>query len=178
MAALTAVTIVGAAVCIAGCTPGTDAPKAAAAEAANAATVAAAASDTAAAGADIADARAARMAPAVEAPDARPAFAAIYPGGVVEGDPLNVDGAAGRGGLVTFTTSADPAQVVAFYRERAEAAGLQSVTSMNQGEARAYGAAAQKPGAAPSPTGASVQVVASPSGDGATSVQLTWSGGA
>ncbi|MFN3879598.1 MAG: hypothetical protein ACK4MH_14580 [Brevundimonas sp.] len=107
-------------------------------------------------------------APAV---DGAPAFAAIYPGGQVEGQPLLAGGEAGAGGLVTFTTDASPDQVVAFYRERAEAAGLRSVTGMNQGEARAYGAAGDQA------NGPSLQVVAAPTDAGATSVQLGWSAG-
>lgn len=106
---------------------------------------------------------------ALPAPGA-PAFAALYPGAAVEGDPLTAGGPSGPGGIVTFTTEADPDVVVAFYRERAESAGLTSVTAMNQGEARAYGAEEKS-------TGATVQVVAAPLEDGDTSVQLTWSKG-
>jgi len=99
-----------------------------------------------------------------------PAFAAIYPGGEIEGEPTLATGPAGPGGLVTFTTEATPDDVVKFYRQRAEAAGLAPVMSMNQGDARAYGAQAA--------TDASIQVVASPAEDGAaTSVQLSWSAG-
>ncbi|MNO07877.1 hypothetical protein D3C81_2302640 [compost metagenome] len=73
---------------------------------------------------------------------------------------------------MTFTTDAAPDAVVAFYRQRAEAAGLAPVMAMNQGEARAYGAAARKE------NGATLQVVAAPGEGGLTSVQLTWSAGA
>ncbi len=99
-----------------------------------------------------------------------PAFAVLYPGGAVEGEPTTAQGPAGPGGLVTFTTDDDPDAVVAFYRQRAEAAGLASVMSMNQGDARAYGAARTD-------GGARVEVVASPVDAGRTSVQLTWSAG-
>ncbi len=106
------------------------------------------------------------------APDGgAPAFAVLYPGAQVQGAPLSADGAAGPGGLLTFTTDASPDQVVAFYRERAEAAGLRSVTGMNQGEARAYGAAGDRP------DGPSLQVVAAPSPEGGTSVHMYWSAG-
>jgi hypothetical protein len=105
------------------------------------------------------------------APDAAPAFAALYPGAQVEGRPLQAGGEAGAGSLVTFTTDATPDQVVAFYRERAEAAGLRSVTGMNQGAARAYGAAGDQA------NGPSLQVVAAPTDAGTTSVQLGWSAG-
>ena len=71
----------------------------------------------------------------------------------------------------TFATEAEPDAVVAFYREHAEAAGLTSVMGMNQGDARAYGAAGAQP------NGASLQVVASPGETDRTSVQLTWNAG-
>lgn len=104
--------------------------------------------------------------------DGAPAFAALYPGAQADGPATVATGPTGPGGLITFTTEAAPEAVVAFYRQRAEAAGLAPVMAMNQGEARAYGAAARK---ADGPT---LQVVASPGEDGLTSVQLTWSAGA
>lgn len=114
----------------------------------------------------------AEASPAGPVADGAPAFAALYPGARVEGQPLaGAGGAAGPGGLVTFTTAASPDDVVAFYRERAEAAGLRSVTGMNQGEARAYGAAGDRV------DGPSLQVVAAPTEAGDTSVQLSWSAG-
>lgn len=100
-----------------------------------------------------------------------PSFAVLYPGAQLDGQPLAAGGEAGPGGLVTFTTSASPDDVVAFYRERAEKAGLRSVAGMNQGETRAYGAAAD------AVNGASLQVVATPTETGETSVQLGWSAG-
>ena len=104
--------------------------------------------------------------------DGAPAFAALYPGAQADGPATVATGPTGPGGLITFTTEAAPEAVVAFYRQRAEAAGLAPVMAMNQGEARAYGAAARKT------DGPTLQVVASPGEDGLTSVQLTWSAGA
>lgn len=101
---------------------------------------------------------------------APPTFAVLYPGATVVGDPVVGTGDAGTGGIVTFTTEAGPDTVIAFYRERAEAAGLSSVMAMNQGDARAYGAVKAE-------AGANLQVVASPGEAGQTSVQLSWSGG-
>lgn len=103
------------------------------------------------------------------APDA-PAFAVLYPGATIEGPAVTASGPAGPGGMVTYTTEADPDAVIAFHRARAEAAGLATSMAMNQGEARAYGAA--KPA-----VGAVLQVVASPTEAGETSVQLSWSAG-
>lgn len=111
----------------------------------------------------------ASAAPAIEG---APTFAALYPGAEADGAPIAANGPSGPGGLITFSTDADPESVVAFYRQRAERAGLASIMAMNQGEARAYGAAA------PGDRGASLQVVASPAEDGQTSVQLSWSAGA
>lgn len=103
--------------------------------------------------------------------DGAPAFAVLYPGAEADGPATLASGVAGPGGLITFTTDAAPDTVVAFYRQRAEAAGLAPVMAMNQGEARAYGAAARQD------NGPSLQVVASPGEGGVTSVQLTWSAG-
>ncbi|WP_339930961.1 hypothetical protein [uncultured Brevundimonas sp.] len=108
--------------------------------------------------------------PAVKTSDV-PAFAAVYPGGQVSGAPTVADGPDGSGGIVSFTTNADPDTVVAWYRQKAEAAGLSSIMGMNQGKARAYGAAAADN------AGTSLRVVADPIDDDSTSVQLTWSTG-
>lgn len=104
--------------------------------------------------------------------DGVPVFAVLYPGAEVdETGGVASTGPAGPGGLVTFVTDDAPDAVVAFYRQRAEASGLTSTMAMNQGDARAYGAAQG------AEDGASVQVVASPDGEGRTSVQLAWSQG-
>lgn len=100
-----------------------------------------------------------------------PAYAVLYPGAEVTAPTTVADGAAGPGGIVAFTTDAEPEAVVDFYRQRAEAAGLVSVMAMNQGDARAYGASG-KDG-----DGATLQVVADAAGDADTAVQLTWSAG-
>jgi hypothetical protein len=104
-----------------------------------------------------------------ESPTRVPAYAARYPGAQHQ-EGVTAESDAGPGGLVSFTTADAPEAVIGFYRSRAEAAGLQPVMEMNQGDTRAY--KAQGPNGA-----ASVQVVASPLEDGRTSVQLTWSAG-
>ena len=104
------------------------------------------------------------------AAEGAPAFAVIYPGGRIDTPVTTASGASGPGGLVTYTTDADPDAVIAFHKARAEADGLSSVMAMNQGEARAYGAAGGQ-------NGANVQVVAAPTESGETSVQLSWSAG-
>lgn len=98
-----------------------------------------------------------------------PAFAVIYPGATLDAPPTLASDAQGSGGLATFVTEADPDAVIAFYRQRAEAIGLASVMAMNQGEAQAYGAAGS--------AGETLEVVAAPTEDAGTSVQLTWNRG-
>ena len=98
-----------------------------------------------------------------------PPFADFYPEATLSGPVLRADGPAGPGGMAQFTTEAAPDAVVEFYRQRAEAAGLISASTMNQGEARGYKAA--------SPDGAvSLDVVAGPV-EGVTAVQLSWTNG-
>lgn len=110
-------------------------------------------------------------APAEPAAPNAPAFAVLYPGATVDGAPTLADGASGPGGVLAFTVDATPDQVVAFYKQRAEAAGLAPVMGMNQGDTRAYSAAGRGESAA------ALQVVASPAEGGGASVQLTWSAG-
>lgn len=100
-----------------------------------------------------------------------PAFAVVYPGGTVSGPATVAQGPDGPGGILSFTTDAPPETVIAFYRRHAEAAGLASVMAMNQGEARAYGAAADDG------SGKLLRVVATPVENGPTSVQLDWTAG-
>ena len=112
--------------------------------------------------------------PAVTAKPAAPgapAFAVIYPGGTPTGPATVAQGPAGPGGIVSFTTPSSPDAIIAYYRKTAEAAGLASVMAMNQGEARAYGAAAED--------GSSrlLRVVATPMENGETNVQLDWTAG-
>ena len=100
-----------------------------------------------------------------------PAFAVIYPGGTPTGPATVAQGPAGPGGIVSFTTASSPDAVIAYYRTTAETAGLASVMAMNQGDARAYGAAAEDN------SGKLLRVVATPVDDGTTSVQLDWTTG-
>lgn len=105
------------------------------------------------------------------APDA-PVFAVVYPGGSVDGPATMAQSPAGPGGILTFTTDASPDTVVAFYRQRAEAAGLTTIASMSQSGASAYSAGDGAAG-----QGKLLSVVATPVDDGPTSVQLSWAAG-
>ncbi|WP_374598603.1 hypothetical protein [Brevundimonas sp.] len=105
------------------------------------------------------------------APDA-PAFAVLYPDATLLGPATLARGPSGPGGILEFTTSDTPEAVVSFYRARAEASGLNTIASMNQGGASAYSAGDGANGA-----GKLLSVVASPGEDGLTNVQLDWSSG-
>ncbi len=155
-----AATALVAATAMAGCSPPAE----------EAAPVAAEAAAEAAAPAVAAPAGTPVAAAAPAAPGA-PAFAVVYPGGTARGPVTVARGPDGPGGILSFTTDATPDAVVAFYRQRAEAAGLASVMAMNTGEARAYGAAAGDG------SGKLLHVVATPVEGGPTSVQLDWTNG-
>lgn len=98
-----------------------------------------------------------------------PDFAVIYPGAEPTGPATSARGPSGPGGILNFTTQASPDEVVAFYRARAEAAGLKSINAMNRGETRGY--------AAGDPRNRFLNVVASPVEGSPTEVQLSWSSG-
>ncbi|MGV8928704.1 MAG: hypothetical protein ACOH1E_03030 [Brevundimonas sp.] len=146
---------------IAGCSPpAEDAPAAAEAVAATAAAP------------PVAETPAAKpAAPAGLAAPGAPVFAVVYPGATPSGPVTVARGPDGPGGILSFTTEAEPDAVVDFYRARAEAAGLSSVMAMNTGAARAYGAAAIDG------SGKVLRVVATPTEDGPTNVQLDWTAG-
>lgn len=112
---------------------------------------------------------AARVEPA--APGA-PAFAVLYPGATPKGPATAGQSPAGPGGMLEFTTDASPDEVVAFYRRRAEAAGLKSINALNREDARAYAAGDGADG-----TGKLLNVIATPIEGGPTDVLLTWSNG-
>jgi hypothetical protein len=153
-----------AALALAGCGQG-PAPESAAADDA--------AADTAARAAPVAEAsfpEPPAVAPKPAAAGA-PRFAVIYPGGTPTGPATVAQGPSGPGGIVSFTTPSSPDAIIAYYRKAAEAAGLASVMAMNQGEARAYGAAAEDG------SGKLLRVVATPTEGGETNVQLDWTAG-
>lgn len=104
------------------------------------------------------------------APNA-PDFAVLYPDATPVGPATLARGPSGPGGIMTFTTPADPDAVVSFYRERAEAAGLATIASMNQGGTRAYSAGDGTSG------GKLLRIIATPTEDGPTNVQLDWTAG-
>ena len=110
--------------------------------------------------------------PATAAAPGAPAFAVIYPGAVPKSEPVAAQGPSGPGGTLEFTTEATPDEVVAFYRQRAEAAGLKAITTLNRDGARGYAAGDGADG-----RGQMLNVVATPVEDGPTDVLLMWSSG-
>ena len=162
---LAATAIVGAMV-LAGCGDRTPAEKGAE-PAVAAETVAAPAPDTVVS--RIAPAPPIGAADAAPAADGAPAFAVIYPGGVPEGPATTARGPDGPGGIIAFTTDAAPAEVVAFYRQRAEAAGLKSINTMNRGDSMGYSAGDGADG-----RGQLLSVVATRIEGEPTGVQLSW----
>lgn len=95
-----------------------------------------------------------------------PAFASLYPQATLSKPVVTARENGNEGGIAEFTTADSPQLVMDHYRQLASSNGLLPVMAMNQGTARAFAAKNQD--------GAELQVVASPSEDGLTSVQLTW----
>ena len=106
---------------------------------------------------------------AVEAPVAAdapvaPAFTRPYPGSRVVSEvrsPTQADG------LITFQTDADPGTVVAYYRERAEEAGLTARADITMGDTRQFGADSRE--------GSELSVSITPQ-DQLSTVTVTWEG--
>lgn len=98
---------------------------------------------------------------AVSGPDwARP-----YPGSrVVSAIDIPAEG----GGMTTFETDANPDTIIAYYRERAEDAGLPTGATMESGDMRQYAAQADN--------GQALTVIVTPN-DGRSSVNVTWQQG-
>lgn len=110
--------------------------------------------------------------PAQPAAAGAPSYAVVYPGGEVTRPSTVAQGPAGPGGIVEFTTDATPEAVVAFYKKRAEAAGLKPITSLDQGRVKAYSAGDGADG-----RGQLIEVVATSVENSPTSVQLSWTTG-
>lgn len=123
----------------------------------------------AAAGPAAAVARMPTTGPATPAASGAPEYAVIYPGGAPKAEATPGMSPAGPGGIIEFTTDATPDQVVGFYRQRAEAAGLKPINTLSRDDARGYSAG----------DGGNklLNVVATPVDDGPTDVLLSWTGG-
>lgn len=109
---------------------------------------------------------------ATPAAEGAPVFAVVYPGGAPTGPATVAQSPEGPGGIVAFTTDAAPADVIDFYRQRAEAAGLKAINTMNRGDSMGYAAGDGADG-----RGQLLSVVATRVEGEPTSVQLTWTAG-
>jgi hypothetical protein len=97
-----------------------------------------------------------------------PSYLPMYPGGDVKSSMIG-NGKDGMGGLVVFHTKAASADIIAFYKGKATAAGMADTMDMNSGNTTMYVGTNDK-------TKQSVQVAATKASDGSgTDVQLTWS---
>lgn len=90
-----------------------------------------------------------------------PTFAQPYPGAEVQ-QSVQVPGQ--QGGMLVFSTDANPDTVIAYYRERAGEAGLADGANMTMGDTRQYAAQAD---------GQSLTVVVQPQGARSV-VQVAW----
>lgn len=97
-----------------------------------------------------------------------PDFAPLFPGASLENAIVSVPSENGdsQGSTVTYKVAATPDKVVAFYKEKAEAAGFKTVMNANMGAATMFAATDDA-------TKRGLQVIASGKGD-ATSVVVTW----
>ncbi|HRD46388.1 MAG TPA: hypothetical protein PLF78_07900 [Caulobacter sp.] len=96
-----------------------------------------------------------------------PDFAPLYPGAAPSGSVTSVASAEGKGGMYVYTAAAFPEQVLAFYRDKAKAAGLGEAAEMNMGAARMFSATDEA-------SRRSLQVIVTGEGSG-SNVSLTWS---
>ena len=102
----------------------------------------------------------------ISSSSAPPAYAQLFPGAVLETSVVSNGSSASA--TVTFHTTADPADVIAFYRHAAQTSGLDSTFASQSGDDELFSAGRQG-----SEDG--MQVIATPA-DGGTSVQLFWTG--
>lgn len=94
-----------------------------------------------------------------------PDFVAIYPGGKVQSTTVSA-GKDGNGGTVSFQTTASPATVIAWYKEKTASEGLSKAIDMDMGGTTMFTAHADG-------DRKTLQVVAASAGGGAQ-VQVNW----
>ena len=105
---------------------------------------------------------------AAAAATSQPDFAPLFPGGKVESAVSSVSSQGGdaQGGTVTYTVDVAPAKVIAFYKDKAQAAGFKTQMDANMGAALMFVASDEA-------TKRGLQVIASGKGE-STSVVMTW----
>jgi len=98
-----------------------------------------------------------------------PAYVSVYPGAKVVSTVVGAGNGNG-GGMVVYTTSAAPEDVIAFHKKLAEGAGLAQTATMNMQGTLSYTASDEK-------TKRTMQVTVTKNGDGATQAEAVWSSG-
>ncbi|HEY5047927.1 MAG TPA: hypothetical protein VII49_07920 [Rhizomicrobium sp.] len=96
-----------------------------------------------------------------------PGFVSVFPGAKIDSSVVGV-GAKGNGGTVILETSASPADVIAYYKQKSSAAGFGETMNMATGGTTMFTASSKD-------SKKTVEVVASTS-NGATHAQVIWSG--
>lgn len=94
-----------------------------------------------------------------------PSYLPLYPGAKVTAS-FTGQGKEGSGGMVSFTTPDSPEAVIAFYKQKAGAAGMADTMNMNSGGTLVYIGANEK-------AKTQVSISASKGGDG-TTAQVNW----
>ncbi|MBV8977642.1 MAG: hypothetical protein JO261_16085 [Alphaproteobacteria bacterium] len=89
----------------------------------------------------------------------------LYPGANVTAS-FSGQGKDGAGGMVAFHAKAAPAEIIAFYKQKAEASGMAQTAMMDMGGSSTYVAANEK-------ENRTVSVTVTKAGDG-TDAQITW----
>jgi hypothetical protein len=103
-----------------------------------------------------------------------PDYIPMYPGGTVTSS-FTGSGKDGGGGVVVFhAKGADPAAVVAFYKDKAKAAGMADKVSMDMGGTLTYVASNEDTDAGKVKGGKKTLSVSATKKDDGADVQLTW----
>jgi len=95
-----------------------------------------------------------------------PSYLSLYPGAKITSS-FTGQGKDGGGGVVTFHAGAAPAQIIAFYKQKAAAAGMSEAMNMETGGTTMFAANNDK-------AKTSLSVTATKAADGADA-QVTWS---
>jgi hypothetical protein len=103
-----------------------------------------------------------------------PDYLPMYPGGTVTSS-FTGSGKDGGGGVVVFhAKGADPAAVIAFYKDKAKGAGMTDKMSMDMGGTQTYVASNEDSDAGKAKGGKKTLTVSATKKDDGTDVQLTW----
>ena len=95
-----------------------------------------------------------------------PDFVAVYPGGKVQSTTVS-SGKDGNAGTLSFQTTAAPAAVIAWYKEKATSEGLSKAVDMDMGGTTMFTAHADG-------EKKTLQVIAASSSAGGAQVQVNW----